>query len=98
MDQKKHLLGERPPREDYIKVIPFFRKEGLLTKKLNDIELANLLEILTGPALVRYRSLAKDIGSLTIEMRASDESSIQKIALQGKSNGHLVRKSTKILS
>ena len=64
------------PREDCLKLVLFLRQQGLLTNKINDLELANLIEILTEPLLVRYQLLTKDTGGFTIEMEelSDDES------------------------
>ena len=82
IDQNKDSLGDRAPREDYLKAVLFFRQEGLLTNKLKDFELANLLEILAEHLLLRHQLLAKDTGGLKIEIvQLSDEES-QKLTEQ----------------
>ncbi|MGO9612425.1 MAG: pentapeptide repeat-containing protein [Dissulfurispiraceae bacterium] len=68
IDQNKDSLSDRVPREDYFKAILFFRQEGLLTNKLKDFDLANLLEIIAEHQLLRHQLLVKDTGGFQIEI------------------------------
>jgi hypothetical protein len=82
IDQSKDSLSDRVPREDYLKAILLFRHQGLLTNKLKDFDLANLLEILAEHLLLRYQSLSKDTGGFIIEIKQLSDEESRKLTKQ----------------
>ena len=56
LERDKNYISTRSPRVDFFKAILFLRQEGLLTNKLNDVELSNLLEILVDNFCRNYPS------------------------------------------
>lgn len=61
------------PRIDYYKTVLLLRQEGMLTNKLNDKALANLLEIIMEKAIQDNQSMCKETGNFEVDLKKEDE-------------------------
>jgi hypothetical protein len=59
IEGQKDDITTRPPRIDYYKTVLLLRQEGMLTNKLDDKALANLLEIIIEKAIQDHQSILR---------------------------------------
>jgi hypothetical protein len=73
IEGQKDDITTRPPRIDYYKTILLLRQEGMLTNKLDDKALANLLEIIMEKAIQDNQSMCKETGNFEVDLKKEDE-------------------------
>ncbi|MBI5788668.1 MAG: pentapeptide repeat-containing protein [Candidatus Schekmanbacteria bacterium] len=56
------------PRPDFLKTILIYRQEGVLTNKLNDCDLAFILDDLLKKFALEYQSICKHIGQIDVDI------------------------------
>jgi hypothetical protein len=61
------------PRIDYYKTVLLLRQEGMLTNKLDDKALANLLEIIMEKTIQDHQSMCKETGNFEVDLKKEDE-------------------------
>lgn len=72
IEQHQDDLASRMPRRDLFKTVLLLRQEGLLTNKLGNQELANLLEILSENFGREYKSMISQTGKFKIDIEPDD--------------------------
>lgn len=65
---KKVAIINRSSRVDYFKTVLLLRQEGFLTNKLNNKELASLLEIIIAKSTQNHESMSKVIADLEVDI------------------------------
>jgi uncharacterized protein YjbI with pentapeptide repeats len=73
IERHQNFLSTRMPRKDYLLTIKKLREEGMLTNKLDDAELANLLEVLNDDFGSRYESLHTQLGAIEVDVEMIDK-------------------------
>lgn len=69
IEEQKGDIINRSPRVDYLKAVLLLRQEGLITNKLGDKALANLLEIIMDKDIQDYQSMSKETGDFEVDIK-----------------------------
>jgi hypothetical protein len=73
IEHQQNDLSTRPPRIDLLKTVLLLRQEGLLTNKLKDQEIANLLEVHMENFGREFESLRKQLGDFKMDIEEEDD-------------------------
>ena len=69
IEEQNEDITKRQPRIDYLKTVLLLRQEGMLTNKLDDKALANLLEIIMEKAIQNHQSMCKETGDFEVDIK-----------------------------